>query len=513
MQDKKIHNENFSYSGDEYAPFLSLAEQHSSFTYAQFDAKTVKDLNLFALPEDFNFDELNQTADKIIAALPYIKRVFSKPITRITDVSQIVPVESVKKITNETVTHASIHSELWEDINRNGIKPRKLLSQEFRDNYALYENIVFARTIDMIIRFVGRNIRFLYDILYSNRNLQFNLLERENHMSYFLAIGKLHTSYIRDHVKYNSVAENCMDKLIYIERVIDSRLKLPVYRYCKKFSGKLELKKTNIFRMHKDYRVVYQLAKWFSETKHGEIRGLTPRSSASDDAYFMFCLCLTLFSVGHFNFEFAPRKRLNFPNLSATAVFLDWKLTVSALKVDGNNAIELGFEKDREYRVLLLPSYSDRLNDGLPTNSYGADEIIYLSVLSDDNVVKLSLYDIESFRRIQQILLRGMIYSDTQRNACAFCGQNLSLKGEIYECDSCHTQIIKKKCPELNGQYFITDIKNFKPKEISLDVTSRKDRTATEQKIASSMHYRNIVEISYGQTHICPVCNHIHKTK
>jgi hypothetical protein len=102
-----------------------------------------------------------------------------------------------------------VHSELWSNIKDDKLIPRKLMSIRQEDDYAIYENIVFARTVDVILRFTSRNLAVLRDMLYANREMRFNLLERENHPLYFLALGKLHTGYLRDYDKYLLPIEKC----------------------------------------------------------------------------------------------------------------------------------------------------------------------------------------------------------------------------------------------------------------------------------------------------------------
>ena len=71
--------------------------------------------------------------------MPSIKKILSKPIVYLKDKQEIVPVEAVKVINNQTLAHVAIHTELWNDITKEGIKPRKLMTIEKIENYAIYE--------------------------------------------------------------------------------------------------------------------------------------------------------------------------------------------------------------------------------------------------------------------------------------------------------------------------------------------------------------------------------------
>lgn len=514
MPTDTLFEESFGRSADDYAQILRFVQGNNRISYTRFDSLILKKVNLFALPEDFNFEALGRALDEIIRALPAIKRIFAKPITHIKTASEILPVESVRVINNETVAHASRHSELWENITRDGLKPRKLLTQDNRDNYAIYENVVFVRAMDMILSFVSKNIRLLNDILYANRDLKFNLLERENHLSYFLSIGKLHTGYVRDYAKYSAVAENCMDKLLFIDRVIRARTNSPVYKNCRRQTGALALKKTNIFRMHKDYHRIYLMLKWFSEAKQTESVARAADHAPAGEGYGLFCSLLSLFAVGHFNFTFPEQTPIDFYNLDTEASFEGWRVRLQTVSADNCKAVCFTFLKDRTYRVVLLPT--DDIKTGkreleLLRSRIKADEYLLASSFAPENEgVYISIFDIDSFRRIQQILLRGMVYSDTSRHICPFCGQTAETNGDTAECPSCRTQILSLSCPVTGQPYYAVKIKNFTPKLDPTADSTRREKRSMERLIAAGMHFRNITGIASGGELICPRCGHIH---
>ncbi len=498
-------------NGD-YGQIAEFVRKRPKLTYAGLDSSILKEVNLFSLPEDFDFEGLSEALDKIIAALPAIKRIFADPITRITAVPEILPVESVRAINNQTVVHATAHSELWENITSEGLKPRKLLSFDNRDNYAIYENVVFARGVDMILSFVRKNIGFLNDILYSNRDLQFNLLERENHLSYFLALGKLHTGYVRDYAKYSVRAEGCMDRLLFIDSVLRARLGRPVYRLSKVHSKKLTLKKTNIFKGHKDYKRVYALLKWFSEARLSEDFAEIGQESDTE-SYTLFCSLLTLFAAGHFNFEFSD-KPISPQSMDAAAVFKEWKLSIKKINAEDKAALMLTVEKDVPYRVVLLPvtdTASGMQSLAGLKGRVAAEEYLLAAPMADEtSPTVLSIYDIDSFRRLQQIILRAMVYSDFGRKTCPFCGEPLSAGDEGFECDSCRTVIASRHCSTENKPYFVTFIKNFSLKRETDTEYARRERLSFDKQTASKMHFRNISPITAEGDLLCPFCKKIH---
>ena len=465
-----------------YSHLLEYAA--SPVTYADFDSAVQTGLNLFALREDLDLTALSEILDRIIATLPALKRIFAAPIIRLRDAGEILPVEAVRVVNSKTLSHISVHSELWSNIKDDKLIPRKLMSIRQEDDYAIYENVVFARTVDVILRFASRNIAVLRDMLYANREMTFNLLERENHPMYFLALGKLHTGYLRDYDKYLLPIERCYEKLSAIEHALIPRLSMPVYKKCKKKSAKLGLKRTNIFRSHKDYRKLYSLAKYFSDI------GLD--SLASDDGevgaaeYSAFCAMLCTFSAGHFNFKFDKNRTIDFNNIKTESAFGEWKLNVQK----ENGGIALTVSKDRDYKIFLCPS-DVTCGDG--------DEVVPVSA-DGTEALRLSVYDIDSFRRIQQMLLRGMIYADEEHRICPFCGKELAATDGGYECGACRTVIRKNICPETGERFYSTEIKHFRrPKNAK--------KYATPE---GAMFYRNITRIGADCEIICPRCGKEH---
>ena len=506
---------------DAYSQILSFAESYNNVNYALFDSYTVKAATLFSMPENYDFEALRNALDVILKALPAIKKIFSHPITHIIDKTAVLPIESVRIINNETISHVSIHSELWDNITNEGLKPRKLLTQDHRDNYAIYENIVFVQTVDAIHRFVRRNIRFLNNILYSSKDMKFNFLDRENHISYFLAIGKLHTGYVRDYSKHQDVAEKCLETLLFIDRVICSRKNTAVYKQCKKITSHLPPKKTNIFRMHKDYHKIYLLAKWFSAPEMTNMAIRAPEDSGSLDGYVLFLSMLTLFSAGHFNFEFDTSEKINFYRLDQTCKFKDWSLNIKTVEHNGTRALKLDFSKDKEYSILVLPlldyENSSTSIDDLK-GEFTADE--YLIATSNEEEEKdllISLFDIESMRRIQQLLLRGMIYSDNKRDICPFCGAPLIQSDEKgnydsrFDCSFCHLLIYSMTCPETSESFFATKCRSPQKKAKAPQGVLRSDNILYTRHIESALRFKNITKIDADTDIICPRCNKVHK--
>lgn len=497
---------------DEYAKLVDFANVHNSLTYAEFDLLTKNQVNLFAIRENFDFEALEDTLERISSALPAMKRILSKPIIRLKDTDAILPVESVRVVNSKTVTHTAGHSELWDDITSDGLRPRALLTLQNKDDYTIYENVVLARVIDQTLMLVSKNIRMMRDMLYACHDMKFNLLERDNHIEYFLAIGKLHMAYVRDYDKYVLPAQRCLSKLLFIDSTLRARLGAPVYKKCRKKGGKITLKKTNIFRNHKDYRRIYLLMKWYQESGVQDGRETNVEIPLQNDAYTLFCSMISIFAAGHFGFEFPRTKKIDFHDLRVSAIGDKWKLAISTERSGALTAIRFTLVKDAPYSVILVPiTKTDDLRDAteLAKAKFEASEYVLATCEQcDGEGAYLSVFDIQSFRKIQQILLRAMVYSDKKRDICPFCKAELTADPEnegAFECRSCRTLISERTCSDTGEKYFVTAIKNHKSETLF-----SKDKFTANRQLLSAMHFRNITAIDHKMEIVCPRCKRVH---
>ncbi|MDE7159076.1 MAG: hypothetical protein K2N74_05820, partial [Clostridiales bacterium] len=333
--------------------FLS---ENAKLSYMQFDYAVVHGLPLFMLEPDFSFEDLEREIDAFLSALPSVKRIFAKPRIHLKERREILPTESVRIIDNNTIQHCLSHSELWTDIQDDMVKPAKLQTRTYVDNYGIYENLVFCQTVDGILSFVRTYMRFFKELIYTNQTIEINFLERLNHLNYFLALGKLHVGYGKNLEIYYPVSMRCMHKLQQISDNIIPLLKRPVYSKNKNRLQKVKIHKTNILSMDKDYRQIYRLAKSLSAKQPDEIKELS--SNEFDElqyGYFGFCEALAVFSIGHFNFVCKENAALNFDCPNIAFRFRDWELQIEGTR--GNRqTFSVTIRKDKTYKIIFIPT-------------------------------------------------------------------------------------------------------------------------------------------------------------
>ncbi len=481
-----------------YSDSLRFLNEYNNITYPEFDYYSVHSLNLFSSFEDINLKGIEEELSRIEKVLPSIKRIFAKPIIHLIDEEEIVNVEAVRRINNKTISYASSHSELWDDINEDGVKPARLLTNNYKDNYAIYENVVFSRAVDYALNFTRHYSRLLKDMIYTNKKLEIDLLERENHLSYYLALGKLETGHIRSFSTYIDMAFSLIDRLDFVYKTLQARLHRPVYAKCHKVKGKIKLRKTNILAMQKDYRNIYIFLKAIYKE---ELDDINPETK--EDEYLYFCKYLLVFSIGHFNFALEPNTKIDFKNLNLDFSFKNYSLNVSEYLLNDVRGILLTFKNDIEYKMLLIPSLNKIKNPNIPYETH---------IFNDDFDTKdtlISINNIDSFRRIQQLILKGMIYSTETFKTCPFCGNHMIKEGDIFHCQSCRQLIYKDHCEETNKDYYVSSIFKYKIK----NEEESKTTLLTNRINESLLHYRNITEVTSDLSFICPHCHKVHINK
>jgi len=507
---------------EEYNRFASLLDdiqnfvkKHQVVSYIEFDYYVVHDMTLFSIEPDFDFEKLEKTIRQIRKSTPAIKRIFSKPIIVLKDTDDVLPVENARVTNQNTLLHLANHGQYVSNITKNGVKPRKLLTRIYEDDYSIYENVIFCNFIDEILSLIKKNRRTLNSLLYASNIMRFNLLEKVNHVNYFLALGKLHTGYIRDFSQYFNLSKELLKELSLISQAIQPRLSKPIYRKNLTRNKNLTLKKTNIFLMQKDYHLVYKTYKHLlgNQIKVEENKELIDYELMISN-YLTYVQMLTIFAAGHFNFEINPEQKIDLSSLDVAFTFKGWKL-----EIFNNNKKEilLYFTKDKTYRIMLVGTVYNLKTLNSYKKNYGLNEVIVVSQFGEDYTARDDIYitmeDIDSFRRIQQILLKGMIYSDTKRDICPFCGGKLVKDPYhgFYQCNDCMTQIKESTCKETKQSFFYTDNTHLKEHAIHKTEFKQDEYWYYQKEIESLMYFRNITKIDQHGDIICPYCHVTHK--
>lgn len=507
-------NEPTIFDEENYENIGSFVKKHKSFNMTNFEDYLDNELSLFITAPKCDFNKVEDLSNKIIENLPYLKKVFSKPWIILDDTREVLPVEYVKRMNSATFIHLSKNPRFVESKEEKKIVPNKLLSKIYIDDYCTYENKIFCLLINKILLFVHRNQRILNNLFYLERNENINFFDRTYHAHYLDALGKLKVSYLREYRMYLDLAVKLYGSLKKIDNSITPQLNKPVYKKNKgKLPKKIQLKRTNLFYHEKNYRQVYKLFNVFYKEKYLFNFEAAKKPEELKKNYFNFVLLLILFSVSNFNFKTDNTANLDLKHFDIDFNFKTFNLNIKNMN---NEAILLTFDKEKEFKLTLVPLISPSINKDSYRQKYASDALFFLTNYEVDYYsnedISINIQYIDSFRRIQQLLLLGMTYSSVKLDTCPYCGStmkyNKTLKG--YLCESCNELIKKNECKETNASFYSSSIYGYRNRDVSLNRDEDIDKSIYLMRLEKSLKFRNITRINENFMPICPYCNKVH---
>lgn len=154
-----------------------------------------------------------------------------------------------------------------------------------------------------------------------------------------------------------------------------------------------------------------------------------------------------------------------------------------------------------KYFVVALPKCDEDEQDITNYAKYSDDQLMFLP---------LTLFDINSFRRIQSVLMR-QILSVSNHTHCPLCGQEMRVVDNHHICDHCNSLVLTKTtCPEPNckKEYYYFSY-NISPDTIIEMEGKSKDIKHSFYEMDSLFQYKDIVPMSVEEGKIrttCPFC-------
>lgn len=121
----------------------------------------VNNLNsTLSVKRDFELNEYDyEWLDKIEDVVPYLDNILRNPKRFIINEEEIVKVELARKVTVESVIHLTQHTNLIQDIDKNGdVKPSKILNINKEESLDTYENRFIFTLINNLRTFFEQRI-------------------------------------------------------------------------------------------------------------------------------------------------------------------------------------------------------------------------------------------------------------------------------------------------------------------------------------------------------------------
>ncbi|MCL2797286.1 MAG: hypothetical protein FWD58_04460 [Firmicutes bacterium] len=538
-----------SQSAQTYKKYEGVAEyfaKNPDLDMISFDYATAGELSLCTF---FKSDDIRKTQlmiGEIKKSLPYLTNIFLRPVTQLTEIDAVLPVDSVKRVTGDTYRHFLSNARNWKSVQNGKAVPKKLLTKLYDDDYGIYENVVFKELIDRILWFLLKRTYRLSDALYAlNESVRIDPLARVNHGMYYLAIGKLYIGF--------SQTENSGEIAALLEEAKKLYGYIEPYKACavyaknaaKKADG-YELRQTNLFTMHRDYMHVYRLFEMFGE---GVVDKFAPggydNQQKSQRCYEQFCGALTLFALKNFSLTCNPKDAVySGGKFGASFWFKEWKIALSSGRSEALDIntfrLEVSFDQN-SVSALLIPfcrqwpdnavRQYERLVKRLSDSGEHCDKYVFLDPFEatarsahDYNlkvageplyyaVLPVSISEFNSFRRLQKILFECMVKSGVNFSTCAFCGEALTKERENkYLCAKCRTSVEKTVCGRC-GEAFVGTFADIKSsgKEKQKDPPGRDKPGDPYLKLPKIFKdekkylFRNITDLKDG-SYVCPHC-------
>ena len=88
----------------------------------------------------------------------HLQEIDRNPRLDLIQTDELLPVGRAKRLANKALSHLASHSENWQARTIVGVYPKRLLARENRDNFVIYENIVYARLLDNLQKHLAGRI-------------------------------------------------------------------------------------------------------------------------------------------------------------------------------------------------------------------------------------------------------------------------------------------------------------------------------------------------------------------
>lgn len=525
-----------SFLAEQYGSIAEFLSKNKDMSYLQFDSKTCEDMVLFSFFPKFDFARLDTVLECITRTMPFIMNIFVRPVIHLKSEEFIMPLYAVKKIDRNTVRHIMAHPEHWKSIDNGKIKPLRLLTKVYEDDYTIYENKVFCCTVDQVVSLLRKYKNIFTDIIYNKISFDLSVMDKSNHLYHYLALGKLYVGYAKSDEQFTEKCEEYANKFDRIIGRITAHQNRPVYKKNRKSKLGRTVTKTNILAMHKDYRHIFTLKKTLDRSDYpADIDELEVSSAPLKKNYENFCNMLTVFSIGHFRFKTGEGPIYEDKEFKgALFEFEKWSVELSPVKI---HCLDMGAtvlsvsSGVMKHVTLLIPFMSDPgkecpgFIDCLLWDiacEYEADNYIFFiaekslripTYFSDTaisyGILPISINDINSFKRIQRLLLDAMIKVSANHDVCPFCGGTFELNGKKLYCKKCKTELGSCVCANCEKVFYYTTVNYPALKE---KIVSPDDYTADNywkycQDKDAQLNYRNITDLTSDGLPVCPHCN------
>ena len=231
------------------------------------------------------------------------RRVCNKPRNGLKTISEVRPIDTVKRIGYEAISHLAAHPENWQARRANGVLPARLFSRVSELDFAIYEN----RFVLMVLGKLLKNL--------DRKRQEWKMIDRLNELQQFkggqFAVLKYDRAY-EERLKeifgilegaHLPPSEKAYQQIRRLYSQYYSLLATPLYRYTHRTKRLTDnnIHETNILLFDKDYRAIYHFWRAAKKTL-GPVQE-EKNVPIPTQAYASFCRCSTYFSLHSLGFS------------------------------------------------------------------------------------------------------------------------------------------------------------------------------------------------------------------
>ena len=201
--------------------------------------------------------------DEIYDSIPYIDNIIRNPRRFITQEEDVIRIEKVKKITEESVKHLAQHTSLIQKVEKDGtIKPLKLLNVFKEETIDLYENRFVYSLVNNLYVFIQNQLiykdeeSFNKEVKTVNYEAQTKFEKEDITMKLSLRAANYENLTVT-----GEKAKDIKEKLEYIADILDDFISSQFMKAMKNATPvRSPIRKTNIIL--KDVNFIYALKLW-----------------------------------------------------------------------------------------------------------------------------------------------------------------------------------------------------------------------------------------------------------
>lgn len=196
--------------------------------------------------------------------LPYIQKAIDEQRRFIKEYAEIVRIELAKKVGPDSVKHLSQHTNLIAKVEGDMVTPKKVLTIEREDSFAIYENRFLMTLIRRAINFVDNKYSKMKDVpddSYNKISVKRHLVVNENKADFVIGYSREAHERLADNLDVLDVSElSDFDRIRRIRKTLNEFLNTQLMQtIAKEPEVRPPITQTNLLKKNPNYKKAMEL--------------------------------------------------------------------------------------------------------------------------------------------------------------------------------------------------------------------------------------------------------------